>query len=563
MEASDEAELRRVLLPSNDKTDNHVKNATQEAQQKDESSMNTMERLILSPWEKWTKHGRFPYKLLLHVALILLTFAQMQLFDAQNAAYMRTSYRNWAFFFLPPSADIGVVRPRFQRNFYTINHTMTAVHYLRDSYFSIGNASVANYEYLRTSTGEIQPLKLTVGRVLPHGEMEMREYFVSQDDESVGPFDLRMTLWQKKHLFRSLHVVKFSFPLRDRQIGNFYEECFKWHVNVRFQVIESAQIHVQLEDCEVLRCASMHPRPFWATARQSFVWMHVVVAVFSLLYMALSLSALRRSFCFMTRARKLLVDHVPKKNHDKNGCGSYDIASDDSDSDRSQRYANHRGFLRSWSQIPFTLKLQLLNRLQLLVLISLVLLLLSTMWSLLFLEAHMPIRFGHRLLHATALLLLWSCLVGYLEHNQHIYSIVLTLKWGTPRVLQFLLGVSPIFVGYALFGTIYFGNKIEEFGTLSASMITLFSLMNGDIIMDTFDAMELHHFTVSGSAYLYSFISLFMYVVLNIFIAIVEEAFFATQSSRRRLSDYRVKVAKESDISAEMMHTLFRLMDSE
>ncbi|RQM16912.1 hypothetical protein DD237_002739 [Peronospora effusa] len=534
MDASDEAELRRVLLSSNDKTDNHVKNATQEAQQKDERSMNTMERLILSPWEKWTKHGRFPYKLLLHVVLILLTFAQMQLFDAQNAAYMRASYRN--------------CRPRFQRNFYTINHTITAVHYLRDSYFSIGNASVANYEYLRTSTGEIQPLKLTVGRMLPHGEMEMREYFVSQDDESVGPFDPRMTLWQKKHLFRSLHVVKFSFPLRDRQIGNFYEECFEWHVNVRFQVIESAQIHVQLEDCEVLRCASMHPRPFWATARQSFVWMHVVVAVFSL---------------FMTRARKLLLDHVPKRNHDKNGCGPYDIASDDSNSDRSQRYANRRGFFKSWSQIPFTLKLQLLNSLQLLVLISLVLLLLSTMWSLLFLEAHMPIRFGHRLLHATALLLLWSCLVGYLEHNQHIYSIVLTLKWGTPRVLQFLLGVSPIFVGYALFGTIYFGNKIEEFGTLSASMITLFSLMNGDIIMDTFDAMELHHFTVSGSAYLYSFISLFMYVVLNIFIAIVEEAFFATQSSRRRLSDYRVKVAKESDISAEMMHTLFRLMDSE
>ena len=202
------------------------------------------------------------------------------------------------------------------------------------------------------------------------------------------------------------------------------------------------------------------------------------------------------------------------------------------------------------------------------VLTSLVLLLSSTMWSLLFLEAHMPIQYGHRLLHATALLLLWSCLVGYLNHNQHIYSVVLTLKWGTPRVLQFLLGVSPIFVGYALFGTIYFGNKIEEFGTLSASMITLFSLMNGDIIMDTFDAMELHHFTVSGSTYLYSFISLFMYVVLNIFIAIIEEAFFATQSSRHRLSDFlpdsrvsRVNVAKESDISAEMMHAFYRLMD--
>ena len=94
-EAELEAELRRVLLPFKDTTDNNAKKATQEAQQKNASAMGAMERLMLSPWEKWTKHGRFPYKLLLHVALILLTFAQMQLFDAQNAAYMRASYRNW------------------------------------------------------------------------------------------------------------------------------------------------------------------------------------------------------------------------------------------------------------------------------------------------------------------------------------------------------------------------------------------------------------------------------------------------------------------------------------
>ncbi|OWZ16130.1 Mucolipin [Phytophthora megakarya] len=491
--------------------------------------MGAVERLVLSPWEKWVTHGRFPYKLMLHIALVLLTFAQMQVYDAQNAAYMRASHRNWAFFFLPPAADIGVVYvPRFERDFYTINRTMMAVHYLRDAYFSIANESVANYEYLRTYSGEIQPLKLTVGRVLPHGDVETLEYLVSLDDESVGPFDPKMTLWQRKHLFRSLRAVKFSFPLRDRQFGNFYEECFEWKVNVGFEVIESAQIHVQLEDCEVTRCASTHPRPFWATARQSFVWMHVLVAGVSILYMVLSLKALRRSF------------HV------------------------------HREPLRSWTEIPFTLQLKLLNGLQVLVLTSLVLLLASTLWSLLFLEAHMPIRFWHRLLHATALLLLWSCFVGYLEHNQHIYSIVLTLKWGIPRVLQFLLGVSPIFFGYSLFGTIYFGNKIEEFGTLSASMITLFSLMNGDIIMDTFDAMELHHFIVSGKVYLYSFISLFMYVVLNIFIAIVEEAFFATQSTRRRLSELltdprvsRVNMAEEAEISADTMRALLQLINSE
>lgn len=199
---------------------------------------------------------------------------------------------------------------------------------------------------------------------------------------------------------------------------------------------------------------------------------------------------------------------------------------------------------------------------------ALVLLLVSSAWSLALLKAHVPLHFWHRLLHASALLLLWSCLVGYLEHNRHVYSIVLTLKWGAPRVLQFLVGVSPIFLGYALFGTIYFGTRLKAFGSVGASAATLFAVMNGDEILDTFDALELHHFRVSGKLFLYSFIALFIYVVLNIFVAIVEEAFFATRARRRLLSSLltdptftTAQAAHETEISAEVVRVLLRAVD--
>ncbi|KAI9914758.1 hypothetical protein PsorP6_008235 [Peronosclerospora sorghi] len=152
----------------------------------------------------------------------------------------------------------------------------------------------------------------------------------------------------------------------------------------------------------------------------------------------------------------------------------HNVALADSDGESVYCYTTLHYFIRTFTGIIFLV----------------VLLIASTLWSLFTMEAHIPIVFWHRLIRATALLLLWSCLVGYLEHNEHNYSIIMTLQWGTPRVLQFLLGVSLILVGYALFDTIYFGNKMEEFGTISASMMNLFSLMNGDIIADTFDAME-------------------------------------------------------------------------
>ena len=92
MDAEADEELRRGLLLPTDSCDDAAK---PQRQRNGNPSAEAVERPVLSPWEKWTTHGRFPYKLMLHVALLLLTFTQMQLFDAQNAAYMRASYRNW------------------------------------------------------------------------------------------------------------------------------------------------------------------------------------------------------------------------------------------------------------------------------------------------------------------------------------------------------------------------------------------------------------------------------------------------------------------------------------
>ncbi|RHX98385.1 hypothetical protein DYB28_008411 [Aphanomyces astaci] len=69
---------------------------------------------------------------------------------------------------------------------------------------------------------------------------------------------------------------------------------------------------------------------------------------------------------------------------------------------------------------------------------------------------------------------------------------------------------------------------------MQEACVTLFSILNGDVILDTFASLQTD-FPFLGAAYLYTFIALFIYVVLNIFVAIVEEAFFATRSQSRAL----------------------------
>lgn len=58
-------------------------------------TMSVAQRIMLSPYEKWQYFRRIPYKPILHLLLLLLTFTQLIIYDAQNASYMRASHRNW------------------------------------------------------------------------------------------------------------------------------------------------------------------------------------------------------------------------------------------------------------------------------------------------------------------------------------------------------------------------------------------------------------------------------------------------------------------------------------
>ena len=122
-------------------------------------------------------------------------------------------------------------------------------------------------------------------------------------------------------------------------------------------------------------------------------------------------------------------------------------------------------------------------------------------------------------------LMAWISVLRYLRHFSTYYVLVRTLNLAIPQVGRFCAGVAPIVFGYALLGTSLFWQS-SNFQDVSSSVLTLFSVLNGDMIHDAF--VDLRSFApLGGPLYLASFIFLFMYVVLNVFLSIVEESFSA------------------------------------
>lgn len=89
------------------------------------------------------------------------------------------------------------------------------------------------------------------------------------------------------------------------------------------------------------------------------------------------------------------------------------------------------------------------------------------------------------------------------------------------------MGVLPIFIGYAFLGTIMF-YRSNRFGDMGISLFTLFAVMNGDMIFDTYYDLSTIHFIFS-IFYIYSFIFIAICVIQNVFVILIEEGFMKSK----------------------------------
>jgi hypothetical protein len=128
--------------------------------------------------------------------------------------------------------------------------------------------------------------------------------------------------------------------------------------------------------------------------------------------------------------------------------------------------------------------------------------------------------------------LLWVTLSDYLsaDESRGYRTLILTIDRALPKILRFLLGTAPFFTGFCLFGLCAFGGHSARFGSLRDVAVTLFSLLNGDAIRETFaDLLPMN--SLLAQVYIYGFVLLFSYVVINLLLVIVEESFFVYSSS--------------------------------
>jgi hypothetical protein len=91
----------------------------------------------------------------------------------------------------------------------------------------------------------------------------------------------------------------------------------------------------------------------------------------------------------------------------------------------------------------------------------------------------------------------------YIPYSTDYAMIYETLNISFPMVIRYISGVLPMYIGFILFGYCLFWES-ERFGSISSTMRTLFSMINGDSVYATFEDLKRDNFFIS-QIYLYIF----------------------------------------------------------
>lgn len=120
-------------------------------------------------------------------------------------------------------------------------------------------------------------------------------------------------------------------------------------------------------------------------------------------------------------------------------------------------------------------------------------------------------------------MLAWIVMLRYMMKTETYKAMIASFYRAAPFVGRAIISIIPVFIAYAFLGMAIFWPS-RRFAYFGVSCYTLFALLHGDMIWDTYnDMMQVHY--AYAQFYLFSYLFVSICVIANIFTIIIEEGF--------------------------------------
>mmetsp|Transcript_28350 Transcript_28350/g.69037 ORF Transcript_28350/g.69037 Transcript_28350/m.69037 type:complete len:790 (-) Transcript_28350:141-2510(-) len=491
------------------------------------------ENLQLTAIQKWNRYRRPPWKLILSLFIVICTTTQVIMFTIYNAPYVRNSKVAFQQLFQPEDHNIAQTT-RGQKTTYHVYFSKSMQDSLfntADIYFTQQNTTLDYYGYV-PDTEPPPPMRVDVVRYAAgQGIFDTSETFSNalvKDSYPVYSQEDMRRVWSQNisSTVQSLSSLSVEFNWLNYNLDTVSQSCYNWRLTTVYTATTSGRIDYEVNAYPSI-CQGSHNFYKWSNheARNGFVGLLVLIVSFCSLSQALYIKALYRDMVMLRIRSGNPVSFISEEKGDKDNKGS-DKPSP-SEGTQSSGAGAGDGVVFFDGSVPCSEAIKFVNGWFIIATVGNVLNTVHASYCLAYgLLASQDDSW--LVLMGCGCLAAWLSITQFFESSSTYYVLIATLQSGIPRVGRFFIGILPIFFAYAVFGVTYFSSWSHRFSSMNNACVTLFSLLNGDVIHDVFDDLHANSPIVSR-IYLYSFLALFIYAVLNIFVAIIEDSFFATK----------------------------------
>ncbi|XP_072030698.1 mucolipin-3-like [Amphiura filiformis] len=490
---------------------------------------------FMNPYEKYKARGRKPLKLCIQILKIVLVTTQLVVFGTNQfsvVTFMEENTKAFEHIFLPDwqsAFDSGVYpNTKSQYALYETDGFFEHVDYVVKQYSNLNTVAIGTYvlppeperqilvyteEYTKfdvVTEYNCYDLDLKIVKSkLP--QYHSRKTYIDVTTNMTG-FHLKDFMEEQNHTikFDRLKFMSLNFTINSVHVKNSKSlsdpDCVEFHVKIHYDnTPHSGRIAVKLlADDKIDENCTKHTRSHisdlddygWRTA---VTGLDVIIIILCLVSSILCSRSLYNGYLLKKKTINFFDRHYQKKLS------------------RSEKMT----FLNLW---------------YVMIIISDVLTLAGTVAKILIQEQKYSDYDTVSLLLGAGCFLVWFGIIRYLGFF-HSYSIpVITLKVAMPNVMRFLICASIMYLAYAFCGWVVLGPYHKKFRTMGITIACMFSLINGDDMFATFEAMSetnkrIYYFS---QLYLYSFISLFIYVVLSLFIAVIMDTYETVKEFHER-----------------------------
>jgi len=448
-----------------------------------------------------------PWKCIMSLILVVLTSLQVWTLNRYIIPYTRASKQNWQVYLVEPDiyANPHGFGDDLSFRIYEISTLVSQVEYSIEQYYIVENKTVGNFIVRRYANGDILPPLLTVEIFVAGlndgsgdiGKSNVKTQTYNLTVDNLGPFSEEndTELSEYVHSMRSFRIDFEVKNILDYGQSNGYDSCYMNWVSQKYSFSWRGRIDLTVNP-SVRICDDQFKKKWYnRDVRTNIVLIMLILLVATISQILLIKSIWRQITLFQRGKKEIKVWNDLKWGEKREFFNLWFFIS---------TTANVFNFIASGLCLNMFLGFERED---------------ST-WK-------VPLAFV-----GLACAFSWFTLVQFFEHFPKYYSLILTLRMSAPKVMRFVFGSTPVFLGFAMFGVAMFSSYTVLFKDVGAASVTLFALLNGDVVHDIFNALAPAGQFVS-QLYLYLFISTFIYAVLNIFIAIVEDSYFNARRDRK------------------------------